>query len=114
MSRAPGGSLGDGLEVDYERPHRVSEVSRRAVITYRPEPNFTEEARRKNVTGTVRLRAVLTASGQVTNISVLKGLPDGLTERAIEAARRIRFTPAQKNGRAVSQWIVVEYNFNIY
>ena len=110
----PGGSLGDGLEVDYERPHRVSEVSRRAVITYRPEPNFTEEARRKNVTGTVRLRAVLTASGQVTNISVLKGLPDGLTERAIEAARRIRFTPAQKNGRAVSQWIVVEYNFNIY
>jgi TonB family protein len=108
------GGEGDGLVVNDERAHKASEVTRRAVITYRPEPNFTETARRNNVTGTVRLRAVLTASGQVTNISVLKGLPDGLTERAIAAARQIRFTPAQKDGRAVSQWVVIEYNFNIY
>jgi|GEM_PF-522605 len=116
--RGPGGGgrggEGDGLEVDYDRVHRVSEVTRKAVITYRPEPNFTEAARRNNVTGTVRLRAVLTATGQVTNISVLRGLPDGLTEKAIEAARQIRFSPAQKNNRPVSQWVVVEYNFNIY
>jgi TonB family protein len=109
------GPGGPGGEVDYSRRiFRVPEVSRRAVITYRPEPNFTEAARRNNVTGVVRLRAVLTAAGQVTSITVLRGLPDGLTEQAIEAARRIRFTPAQKDGRAVSQWVVVEYNFNIY
>jgi periplasmic protein TonB len=79
-----------------------------------PEPGFTEEARRNNVTGIVRLRAVLSASGEVTGISVVKPLPDGLTEKAIQAARQIKFRPAQKDGHVVSQYIVLEYNFNIY
>jgi TonB family protein len=109
-----GGPGGGGEGVDYNRNFKATEVTRKAVITYRPEPNFTEEARKNNVTGVVRLRAVLAASGGVSNISVLKGLPDGLTERAIAAARQIRFTPAQKDGRPVSQYVVIEYNFNIY
>ena len=93
---------------------RVREVTRRAVLIFKPEPGFTEAARRNNVTGVVKLRLALRADGTVSDISVLKGLPDGLTERAIEAAKRIRFTPAQKEGRNVSQWVSVEYNFNIY
>jgi TonB family protein len=109
-----GGRGGSGDNLDLNRIYRAPEVTRRAVITHRPEPNFTEAARLNNVTGVVRLRAVLTAGGQVTSISVLKGLPDGLTEKAIEAARQIRFTPAQRDGRAVSQWVTIEYNFNIY
>lgn len=64
--------------------------------------------------GVVRLRAVLSANGQVTNITVLQGLPDGLTEKAIEAARQIKFRPAQKDGRVVSQWVTLEYNFRLY
>jgi TonB family protein len=109
-----GGPGGGGDGIDYTRPFPANQVTRKAVITFRPEPNFTEEARKNNVTGVVRLRAVLAASGGVSNISVLKGLPDGLTERAIAAAKQIRFTPAQKDGRSVSQWVVIEYNFNIY
>ena len=62
----------------------------------------------------VKLRLALRADGTVSDISVVKGLPHGLTERAIEAAKKIRFTPAQREGRNVSQWISVEYNFNIY
>jgi TonB family protein len=108
----PGG--GGGGDVDYNRPFRPAEVSRKAVITVKPEPGFTEEARKNNVTGVVRLRAILSASGSVQGISVVKGLPDGLTERAIAAAKQIRFTPAQKDGRAVSQYVTLEYNFNIY
>jgi TonB family protein len=107
-----GGSGGGG--VDYSGPFRQNDVTVRAVITYKPEPGFTEEARRNNVTGTVRLRAILSAGGEVTNISIVKGLPDGLTEKAIAAARQIKFRPAQKDGRAVSQYVVLEYNFNIY
>jgi outer membrane biosynthesis protein TonB len=41
-------------------------------------------------------------------------LPDGLTEKAMEAARRIQFTPAEKDGRRVSQYATINYNFNIY
>jgi TonB family protein len=108
-----GGGGGGGGE-DYNRTFNPKEVTRKAVITSKPEPGFTEEARKNNVTGLVKLRLVLSSSGSVTNISVVKGLPDGLTEKAIAAARQIRFNPAQKDGRTVSQWITIEYNFNIY
>jgi TonB family protein len=66
------------------------------------------------VTGVVRLRVVLGSNGKVTNISVVKGLPDGLTEKAVAAARRMLFLPAGKDGREVSQYAVLEYNFSIY
>ena len=89
-------------------------MTRKAVLTAKPEPGFTEWARRFEVTGVVRLRAILSKTGEVTNISVVKHLPHGLTEKSIEAARQIRFEPAQKDGHAVSQYVVLEYNYNIY
>lgn len=95
-------------------PFRAREVAKRAVLNERPEPDYTEEARLNDVEGVVRLRAVLSSSGRVTNISVVRGLPDGLTEKAIAAARLIKFTPAQKDGRPVSQYVVIEYHFTIY
>ncbi|HEX8633997.1 MAG TPA: energy transducer TonB [Pyrinomonadaceae bacterium] len=108
-----GGGPGGG-GVDYGRTFKVNEVTRKAQIVAKPEPLYTEEARRNQVTGTVRLRLVLSASGQVTGITPLTKLPDGLTEKAIEAARKIGFTPAEKDGRKVSQYVTIEYNFNIY
>jgi TonB family protein len=57
---------------------------------------------------------VLHSAGDVQGISVVKGLPDGLTEQAIIAAKQIRFRPAEKDGRPVSQYVILEYNFNIY
>jgi TonB family protein len=105
---------GGGGDIDYNRPFQQREVTRKALITFKPEPSFTEDARKNNVTGVVRLRAILSASGAVTGISVVKGLPDGLTEKAIAAAKQIRFTPAEKDGHTVSQYVTLEYNFNIY
>ncbi|MDT5295389.1 MAG: hypothetical protein QOJ76_2269 [Acidobacteriota bacterium] len=93
---------------------RAAELTTRAVIQYKPEPSYTEEARRHNTRGVVRLRAVLAADGRVRSIIAIKRLPDGLTEKSVEAARRIRFTPATLDGQRVSQYVVLEYNFNIY
>jgi TonB family protein len=109
----PQGNTGDAA-VNNDGPFRQSEVTKKAAITLKPEPSFTEGARKFSVTGVVRLRAVLSKTGEVTNISVVKYLPHGLTEKSMEAARRIRFEPAQKDGRAVSQYVVLEYNYNIY
>jgi TonB family protein len=89
-------------------------VESKAIIVFKPEPAFTEEARHHNVTGVVRLRVVLAAEGRVRDISVIKGLPDGLTEKAINAARHMLFLPAQLGGRAVSMYATLEYHFNIY
>ena len=91
---------------------RQAEVTKKALITYKPEPGFTEEAQRNDVRGVVRLRAVLASNGRVRHIIVIRGLPDGLTEKAVEAARGIRFTPATVDGRPVSQFVILEYNFN--
>nr|MBA3323558.1 energy transducer TonB [Pyrinomonadaceae bacterium] len=109
-----GGPGGGGGGTDYKRTFSPKEVTRKATILTRPEPQYTEEARKNSVTGEVTIRAVLSSNGQITNITPLKRLPDGLTEKAIAAARQIRFTPAEKDGRPVSQYITLVYNFNIY
>jgi TonB family protein len=93
---------------------KPNEVTRKAIIITKPAPAYTEEARKNLLTGTVTLQMVFAASGRVTNIRTVSGLQHGLTEKAIEAARKIYFLPAVKDGKRVSQYIRVEYNFNIY
>jgi TonB family protein len=90
------------------------DVARKVSVITKPEPRYTEEARKNQVTGTVVLRAVFSSSGAITNIHAVSGLENGLTERAIEAARQLRFIPAIKDGRFVSMWIELQYNFNLY
>jgi TonB family protein len=91
-----------------------TEVTRRAIIVSKGEPFYTERARAHKIVGTVKLEAVLGADGYVTRINVIQGLQDGLTENAIEAARSIRFFPAEKDGKPISQHIQLEYNFSVY
>ena len=89
------------------------EVDEKARVTYKPEPGYTERARANGTGGRVMVRAVLTADGEVRHVLVMKGLPDGLSERAVEAARSMRFEPARRAGRPVSQLITLEYSFQI-
>ena len=103
---------GTPLEVEGERIYKGKEVDKKLRLLTKPEPQYTDEAREKNVSGTVILRAVFSGTGEVRNIQVIKGLPYGLTEVAIRAAKVITFTPAMKDGKPVSMWIQLEYNFN--
>jgi TonB family protein len=95
-------------------PFRQKDVTKKAVITYKPEPGFIEDVLSDHVDGVVRLRAVLNKSGEVTDISVIKPMPGGFTEKAVAAARQIKFRPAEKDGRPVSQYVVLEYSFVIF
>ncbi|HEX8161442.1 MAG TPA: TonB family protein [Pyrinomonadaceae bacterium] len=90
------------------------EVTTKALISDRPEPIYTERAKENQVTGTVRVRMVLAADGNVKHVVAVSRLPDGLTEAAVRAARRLKFVPATKDGRPVSQYVTIDYNFNIY
>jgi TonB family protein len=109
-----GGPGGGGGGADYNKVFSGKEVSSKARVLSKPEPQYTEEARKNQVTGTVVLRAVFTSGGQVSNIRAISGLPYGLTDRAIAAARNIKFVPATKDGHTVSMYIQLEYNFNLY
>lgn len=105
-----GGSASGGWGSSYS----LSEVDQRALLLSKPEPQYTEEARRNQISGTVMLRAVFASSGEVVQVRALNTLPFGLTEKAIAAARQIKFVPAMKNGRPVSVYMQLEYNFNLY
>ncbi len=90
------------------------ELTRRAKITSITEPTYTEEARAKGVRGTVVLTAVFCRTGKVTNIEVVQKLPYGLTEKALESTRGIKFQPAEKDGEVVSQPFRRECSFSLY
>jgi len=112
-----GGEKGGAPGNNPNAPDRVyspPEVTTRARVLSKPEPQYTEEARRNQITGTVILRVVFSRSGEVTSIRAIQTLSDGLTEKAIAAARRIRFVPATRNGQTVSMYMQLEYNFNLY
>ena len=90
------------------------QVDRKALLIMKPEPAYTEAARNNKITGTVVLKAIFASNGDVENIVTTSALPGGLTERAIDAAKKIKFIPAMKDGKFVSMWMQLEYNFNLY
>jgi TonB family protein len=78
-------------------------------ITSQPRANYSDAGRQNNVNGVVRLKVTFQANGQIGGISVVSGLPYGLTEQAIAAARNIKFIPGAST---VSK--TVEYRFTLY
>ena len=90
------------------------QVDRKIVLLQKPEPSYTEQARQAQITGTVVLKTVFSANGSVVNIEVKSSLMFGLTDKAVEAAKKIKFIPASKDGKFVAQAIQLEYNFNLY
>ncbi|HEU0253472.1 MAG TPA: TonB family protein [Pyrinomonadaceae bacterium] len=111
---AGGGGPGGGGGGDYSRIFTGREVTSKARLISKPEPQYTEDARKNQIVGTVVLKVVFASNGTVQNIRTVSGLPHGLTERAIAAARQIKFVPATKDGHQVSMWMQLEYNFNLY
>ena len=89
----------------------LSEVQKRARMLNAPAAAYPDEARAAKAKGEVRLRLVLAADGTVKHIFPMKALPYGLTEAAMDAARQIKFTPAIRDGRPVSQFLTLSYEF---
>ena len=104
----------DRRTTDYNKVFSSKETDQPARIISRPQPNYTDAARMNQISGVVALRAVFSSAGEVTNITVVRGLPYGLSEQAIAAARQIKFEPARKDGRPVSMYMQIQYNFNLY
>ncbi|MBX7054403.1 MAG: TonB family protein [Pyrinomonadaceae bacterium] len=106
-----GSGDGDGGPPPPPRPVGVTAPMK---ILAKPKPSYTDAARQNQVQGTVILRVTFLASGAIGSISPVKGLPNGLTEQAIAAARSIRFEPAKSNGVGQTVTKQVEYTFSIY
>ncbi len=88
-------------------------IDRPVEIVFKPTPEYTDEARSARIEGTVSLELEFTAAGDVRVLRVVRGLGHGLDEAAQRAALRIRFKPAQSDGRPVDSRATVHITFRL-
>jgi TonB family protein len=75
--------------------------------------DYSDAARRANIEGEVELEIVVRSNGSVGEVRLLRGLPGGLNERAIEAVRQWRFAPARMKGVPVDVIVTVGVEFKL-
>jgi len=88
-------------------------IDRPVEIVFKPSPEYTDEARSARIEGTVTLDLEFTAAGDVRVLRIVRGLGHGLDEAAERAALRIRFKPAQSDGRSVDSRATVHITFRL-
>jgi protein TonB len=86
---------------DIEPPVRISA----------PQPRYPEAARMAKIQGRVILDCRIDREGRVAEVQVLRGLPLGLTEAAVEAVEKWRFQPSTFQGHPVEVDYVVSVIF---
>ena len=110
-----GSGVGSGSGVgENSSPSKANSVKTEPLkILSQPRPGYTTEARNNSTEGMLRLRVTFSASGEITGVSAITSLPDGLTEQAIAAARDIKFVPAKRDGVPISVTKTIEYRFSL-
>jgi TonB family protein len=84
-----------------------------AEITSKPNPVYTEEARKLHIEGEVLLEVVFESSGRMHVVRVIRGLGHGLDEAAVHAAEQIRFKPALRDGKPADSTAVLHILFQL-
>lgn len=101
----PGPSLGDVAQVggDVLAPVKL----------HAPRPGYTEEARQARIQGVVMLQVIVDRQGNVTRPVILKPLPMGLADLAVETVLQWKFKPATRNGEPVPVYYNLTVNFSL-
>lgn len=81
---------------------------------YKPEPPYSEEARKAKYQGTVVLYIVVDTQGNVIDARVVKPLGLGLDEKALDTVRTWKFKPGMRNGIPVAVRVMVEVSFRLF
>lgn len=82
--------------------YRQSGVSQMAFLKEQLHVSYTAEAVRNKVEGKIVLQLIVCSNGRVSDITVNEPLPFGLTERTIDAVKKVRFEPALLGTQPVS------------
>jgi periplasmic protein TonB len=81
---------------------------------YKPEPPYSEQARKAKYQGTVVLWIIVDAVGNVTDAQVVKPLGMGLDQNAVTTVKTWKFKPAMRNGSPVPVKVMVEVSFRLF
>ena len=79
------------------------------------KPDYTSDAMRAKVQGTVLLECVVNVEGEVEQIKVIRSLDQtfGLDQQAIKAAKQWRFAPGTRLGQPVPVLVTIELSFTL-
>ena len=109
-----GGGLGPGEGGGYGGgPYSVGGGVSAPIPIYKPEPAYSEEARKAKFQGTVTLWIVVDAQGLVRSVRVVKPLGMRLDEEAERTVTTWRFKPALQHGVPVQVQVFVEVSFRL-
>jgi periplasmic protein TonB len=101
-----GGGTGGG-------PYRPGSGITPPAVQREVKPDYTDEARRRGISGDVVLEIIVRTDGSVGDIKVLQGLGSGLDQRAADAVRQWRFSPARRFGTPVDVVVEVAVEFKL-
>jgi protein TonB len=102
-----GGNMGGGV-------YKIGGGVRAPVLTYQPDAEFSEEARKAKFSGNVMVDLIVDEQGNPSHIKVARGVGMGLDEKAVEAVRQYKFKPATKDGKPVKVEVTIDVNFQIF
>jgi protein TonB len=109
-----GAGIGDGSIAGYGGgPYRPGSGITPPGLLKEVKPVYSEEGRRRGVEGDVLLEVVVRADGTVGSVRVVRGLGAGLDQRAAEAVRQWRFSPARRFGTPVDVLVEVAVEFRL-
>lgn len=94
-------------------PMRLNDQVTRPVKISGPNPMYTEIARKARIQGVVIVEAIIAKDGSVADVKILKPLPMGLDQAAVEAVRQWRFEPATLDGRPVDVYYNLTINYRL-
>lgn len=88
--------------------------SRPLIVLRKTQPRYSDSARNSNISGDVKLKVHFQANGEIGAITVISKLERGLEKNAIEAASKIKFLPAEIDGKSVDVFKEIIYTFTVY
>jgi periplasmic protein TonB len=106
IGQGSGGGAGGG-------PYRGGSGIDPPRLIHEVKPDYTEDARRRGITGDVILEIVVQRDGSVGDVTVLQGLGWGLDDRATQAVRQWGFAAARRQGSPVDVIVEVAVEFKI-
>ena len=93
--------------------YRIGGAVSAPVPIFRPEPEYSEEARKAKWQGTMILSAIINEQGVPVSLEVSRSLGLGLDQKAMEAVSHWRFRPGLKDGKPVPVIALIEVNFRL-
>jgi TonB family protein len=99
-------------QVENSEIFEFSEVDKRPEIIQTVQPDYPVQAQENGIEGRVTVKIIIDTKGNVEKAEVIKSIP-GLDEAALEAAKKVTFSPAEKDGNPVKVSMTIPFSFNL-